>query len=208
MKLDLGDKMCCDLGVMLFYKIIDTSSSSPSCADLIPKDGGRWSTKPRTCECRDLKEISGELVGWKDPQTRRVSENLPPTNKTDISFRSLNEHCSWLYLIHFSVQWVTVLNFNGKYQKYAVRYIIAPFIHKSYGILYDVTGSCDVIHTCNNSSALSNFSYQHAYNGKWVCTRQICKKVKIVSQRHDISRISDITIYTSHSIRYEINLII
>ncbi len=23
--------------------------------------------KPRTCECRDLKEISGELVGWKDP---------------------------------------------------------------------------------------------------------------------------------------------
>ncbi len=22
--------------------------------------------KPRRCECRDLKEISGELVGWKD----------------------------------------------------------------------------------------------------------------------------------------------
>ncbi len=25
--------------------------------------------KPRTCECRDLKEISGELVGWKDYMT-------------------------------------------------------------------------------------------------------------------------------------------
>ncbi len=23
--------------------------------------------KPRTCECRDLKEISGGLVGWKEP---------------------------------------------------------------------------------------------------------------------------------------------
>ncbi len=28
----------------------------------LPKDN-----KPRMCECRDLKEISGELVGWKDP---------------------------------------------------------------------------------------------------------------------------------------------
>ncbi len=23
--------------------------------------------KPRTCECRDLKEMSGVLVGWNDP---------------------------------------------------------------------------------------------------------------------------------------------
>ncbi len=43
-----------------------------------------------------------------------------------------------------------------------------------------------------------------AYTGKYVCTRQICKKQKIVPHRHDISRISDSTISTSHSIRYEI----
>ncbi len=54
--------------------------------------------KPRTCECRDLKEISGELVGWKDPTNPN-----PLTNKPDISFRSLHEHCSWLYLIPFIV---------------------------------------------------------------------------------------------------------
>ncbi len=81
--------------------------------------------KPRTCECRDLKQISGELVGWKDPmnpsgswdpspnqQARyffqisartlflvRVREILPPTNTPDISFRYLHEHCFWVYLI-------------------------------------------------------------------------------------------------------------
>ncbi len=58
--------------------------------------------KARTRERRDLKEISGELVGdGRMPQTRRVSGILPPTNKPDISFRSLHEHCSWLHLIPF-----------------------------------------------------------------------------------------------------------
>ncbi len=52
--------------------------------------------KPRTCSSRALKEISSELVeGLWDPYS--------PTIKLDISFRSLHEHCSWLYLITFIV---------------------------------------------------------------------------------------------------------
>ncbi len=35
---------------------------------------------PRTYECRDLKEISGDLVGGMIPRIRRVSVILPPTN--------------------------------------------------------------------------------------------------------------------------------
>ncbi len=52
---------------------------------------------PRTCECRDLKEISGELVGWKEP-TNPKGECDPSPNQ---QARSLHKHCPWLYLIPF-----------------------------------------------------------------------------------------------------------
>ncbi len=75
-------------------------------------------TKTKTCECRDLKEIFGELVGWKDPSNPKGKWNPSPNNKPNISFKSLYEHCSWLYLIPFIVfrliQWVTFLNVNRK----------------------------------------------------------------------------------------------
>ncbi len=62
--------------------------------------------KPRTC--KDLKEISGELVGW-DPS---------PKQQARYFFQISARTCSWLYLIPFIVfrliQWVKFLNFNGK----------------------------------------------------------------------------------------------
>ncbi len=73
-----------------------------------------------------------------------------------------------------------------------------PFIHKSYGTLYDIIRCYqryyDIIHTSNNGLAHSNC----------IVTCQIYKKQKIVLHRYTISRISDSTIFTSHSIRYEI----
>ncbi len=59
----------------------------------------------------------------------------------------------------------------------------------------------DAIHTSNNGLTHNNC----IVTWKYVSTRQICKKQKIIPHRHDISRISDSTISTSHSIRYEIN---
>ncbi len=80
-------------------------------------------------------------------------------------------------------------------------------ISTSHSIRYEIKGviqRCyDVIHTPNNGLAHSNCIVTYL---QWslVWTRQICKKQKIVRHRHDISRISDSTISTSHSIRYEI----
>ncbi len=64
------------------------------------------------------KKYLASWLGGRIPWTCRVSGILPPTNKPDISFWSLHEHCSWLYLIPSIVfrliKWVTFLNFNGK----------------------------------------------------------------------------------------------
>ncbi len=51
------------------------------------------------------KKYLASWLGGRIPRTWRVSEILPPTNnyKPDISFRSLHEHCCWLYLIPFIV---------------------------------------------------------------------------------------------------------
>ncbi len=50
-------------------------------------------TKPRTCECRDLKEISGELVGWKDPTNLKGEWDPSPNQQAryfiQISARTL-----------------------------------------------------------------------------------------------------------------------
>ncbi len=82
------------------------------------------------------------------------------------------------------------------------------FFHKSYGTLYEVIGCyqrCyDVIHTSNNGLTHSNCIVTFL---QWkISAQDICKKLKIVPHRHDISRISDSTISTSHDIRYEIIL--
>ncbi len=55
--------------------------------------------KPRTCECRDLKEISGELVGWKDP-TNPKAEWDPSPNQQARYFFQISARTLFLALSH------------------------------------------------------------------------------------------------------------
>ncbi len=49
-----------------------------------------YEPKPRICQCRDLKEISGEFVGWKDPMNlnSHTNSHLPE----QISLSSHGKH--------------------------------------------------------------------------------------------------------------------
>ncbi len=49
------------------------------------------------------KKYLASWLGGRIPRTWIVSGIIPPTNKPDISLRSLHEHCSWLYFIPFIV---------------------------------------------------------------------------------------------------------
>ncbi len=71
------------------------------------------SNKPRTCECRDLKEISGELVGWKC-QVLTISRKLKPMRYDYILHGFVLEHVTMAKYLGMTIQhdmkWNTHIN--------------------------------------------------------------------------------------------------
>ncbi len=88
--------------------------------------------KPRTCECRDLKEISGELAGCRDPMNPKLfSADAAIYHKTKCS--------NWLNCFNILIIYSQQMTSNPKVTKL---FIFSPNLTSPVSVIY-MTGWCE-----------------------------------------------------------------